>query len=113
MNATDRDSANVRHATRPTWQAGARRTGLSERAGLSKRHALMREPYLLRGQIEVMPCCVCGHADAEMHHPDHSRPLYVFWLCRPHHLEWHRVERGEVPPTFENWLPEGAAARPG
>ncbi len=65
--------------------------------------------YLKRGQIEVLPCCVCGSPDAEMHHPDHNRPLHIFWLCRAHHLEWHRVEREQVNVAFEIWLPKGTA----
>jgi hypothetical protein len=44
--------------------------------------------YLKRGLLERLPCEVCG-ATAEMHHPDYGQPLFVFWLCRKHHLAFH------------------------
>lgn len=33
--------------------------------------------------------CWCGEK-GEAHHPDHSKPLDVVWLCRRHHAEIHR-----------------------
>lgn len=44
---------------------------------------------LRRGQIKRSPCEVCG-AIAQMHHDDYSRPLYIRWFCRRHHLELHK-----------------------
>lgn len=44
--------------------------------------------YLYRGKIDRLLCEVCGE-DAEMHHPDYSKPLEVIWLCRAHHKELH------------------------
>ena len=42
------------------------------------------------GRVERQPCEVCGSSWAEAHHEDYTRPLDVRWLCRPHHLAWHR-----------------------
>lgn len=38
------------------------------------------------------PCVACGNAEAQMHHPDYSQPLFVEWLCRPCHLDHHQSE---------------------
>lgn len=40
---------------------------------------------LARGMIRRSPCEVCGSIVAEAHHPDHTKPLEVRWLCRMHH----------------------------
>jgi hypothetical protein len=45
--------------------------------------------YLKRGKLQREPCEVCG-SDAQMHHPDYSQPLVVFWLCRKHHHAFHQ-----------------------
>jgi len=42
------------------------------------------------GTIKRRPCRDCG-GRAEAHHPDHSKPLVVIWLCRKHHREEHRA----------------------
>ena len=42
-----------------------------------------------RGVLQSQPCIVCGHK-AEAHHSDYSKPLDVDWLCRKHHVLWHR-----------------------
>jgi len=41
-----------------------------------------------RGLITPQPCEICG-ATAEAHHPDHTDPLRVQWLCRIHHKRLH------------------------
>src|SRR4051794_9202976 len=46
---------------------------------------------LERGKITRQRCQGCGAERAEMHHPDYSKPLEVEWLCRPCHLEHHRL----------------------
>ena len=43
-----------------------------------------------------------------MHHPDYSAPLHVYWLCRPHHLDWHTCEKESPAVTFSAWLPPNA-----
>lgn len=43
------------------------------------------------------PCAVCGARGTELHHwlPQHLSDKANFWptnyLCRPHHLYWHRI----------------------
>lgn len=46
--------------------------------------------YERRGKIIRKPCEVCGSEDSEKHLPDYSRPRWVRWLCREHHLALHR-----------------------
>jgi hypothetical protein len=47
-----------------------------------------------RGEIVRQPCSVCGSIHMiHGHHPDHSKPLGVIWLCRKHHAELHNKER--------------------
>jgi hypothetical protein len=45
--------------------------------------------YQRRGKLTPRPCEVCGSRSAQKHHPDYSRPLFVRWLCRQHHLALH------------------------
>lgn len=45
--------------------------------------------YIKRGKVIKGNCEVCGDANTEGHHSDYSKPLYVRWLCRKHHLESH------------------------
>jgi hypothetical protein len=42
------------------------------------------------GRLTRLPCEVCGLEIVDAHHPDHSKPLEVQWLCRRHHGERHR-----------------------
>lgn len=39
------------------------------------------------GKLKRLPCVVCGNLKSEAHHPDHSKPLDVVWLCKKHHKE--------------------------
>lgn len=48
--------------------------------------------YKRRGVLSSEPCQSCGAKNAEMHHPDYSKPLSVEWLCRACHLSLHRAE---------------------
>lgn len=45
------------------------------------------------GIITPMPCEICGALGAEAHHDDYNSPLKVRWLCREHHLEWHKENK--------------------
>lgn len=45
---------------------------------------------LLSGKIEPQPCEICGESRAYAHHDDYSKPLEVRWLCKRHHVEWHK-----------------------
>lgn len=46
-----------------------------------------------RGKLKRKPCQVCGLKKVDGHHPDYSRPLFIMWLCRKHHAEWHKNHR--------------------
>jgi len=38
------------------------------------------------GHIKKEPCYFCGSTnDLEMHHPDYSKPLRIYWLCKTCH----------------------------
>jgi hypothetical protein len=41
------------------------------------------------GKIKKEPCSICGNENSEAHHEDYSRPLYIIWLCKKHHMERH------------------------
>ena len=42
------------------------------------------------GKILKQPCEMCGVPQVDAHHDDYSKPLDVRWLCRPHHIEFHK-----------------------
>lgn len=46
------------------------------------------------GTIKKQPCEVCGSVKVDAHHADYAKPLDVRWLCRKHHMEFHRIPRG-------------------
>lgn len=48
--------------------------------------------YKKRGHLVPEPCFGCGSEEVEMHHHDYSKPLDVEWLCRPCHMELHKLE---------------------
>jgi hypothetical protein len=62
-----------------------------------------------RGYLHRTPCCVCGSGKTELHHPDYDRPLYVFCLCKKHHVEWHKFERANPSAIFLEWIRPGSA----
>lgn len=53
--------------------------------------------YKRHGRIEEKPCIECGADKAEMHHEDYSKPTEVIFLCRPCHLNEHKVNLTSVP----------------
>lgn len=50
-----------------------------------------------RGKIRIQPCVRCGASEAQKHHPDYNRPLFVVWLCRQCHLALHAKENDTAP----------------
>lgn len=40
-----------------------------------------------KGEIERLPCQVCGGEASQAHHDDYTRPLDVMWLCASHRAE--------------------------
>ena len=65
--------------------------------------------YLKRGELKKEPCCVCGDANSQIHHPDHEQPLLVVWICRSCHLDWHSFWRLISLEVFTNWMNEQRA----
>lgn len=47
------------------------------------------------GKLVREPCVICGELKTDGHHADYTKPLDVMWLCRSHHLAWHRVFKVE------------------
>jgi hypothetical protein len=51
--------------------------------------------YQRRGKLVPQPCswpgCWIGPDKTQKHHPDHSKPLEVVWLCPFHHHKLHRM----------------------
>lgn len=48
------------------------------------------------GTLARQPCEVCGEPKSEGHHDDYTKPLEVRWLCKRHHVEWHRSNKAKV-----------------
>jgi hypothetical protein len=82
----------------PNWK-----NGISSDNYHYKKTQMERFPEKIEARRQVMlaikkgllirrPCEVCGCVKSEAHHPDHSRPLEVVWLCRPHHREREKLE---------------------
>lgn len=42
------------------------------------------------GILEKGPCEICGDENSFSHHDDYNEPWKVRWMCRQHHMEWHR-----------------------
>lgn len=51
------------------------------------------ERAIRKGEMERLPCQVCGAAPAEAHHENYADPLRVIFLCPTHHAEAHRRQR--------------------
>lgn len=96
-----RASMSHRVAARAAYQATPRGIAAAARA---KREWDKRNPdrksahgkvkkAIERGEIQKLPCFVCGREDSEAHHPDYSAPLAVTWLCSKHHAQLHKEER--------------------
>ena len=50
----------------------------------------------LRDQRMVrQPCEICGDMPTHAHHDDYRARLVVRWLCRPHHVAWHKLFKAE------------------
>ncbi len=46
---------------------------------------------MLRAKKIQKSACFCGQKKVEAHHSNYNSPLDVTWLCRKHHLAWHRL----------------------
>lgn len=43
------------------------------------------------GKLKRKPCVVCNSSPSDVHHLDYGNWAEVMWLCRKHHLAWHRL----------------------
>jgi hypothetical protein len=43
-----------------------------------------------KGTLIKTPCIICGENKSEAHHENYNKPLYVFWLCKKHHMARHK-----------------------
>lgn len=78
---------------RNAYMRAYRAAGMEKRDAETRRRSNARsyaQVYLSRGRLKRSPCVICGDPQAEMHHPDYSKPLDIRWLCRRHHRELHR-----------------------
>lgn len=48
---------------------------------------------LSKGKLKKGDCCeICQRtSDIHAHHEDYKKPLDVRWLCRDHHMAWHKI----------------------
>jgi hypothetical protein len=55
-----------------------------------KHFARGRTAYRIRrGDVQRLPCEICGAEPAKAHHIDYNDPDRVMWLCEPHHHQTH------------------------
>lgn len=81
-----------RYRQTKAWRLSRIRSGIRERqksperflAGNQVRNAVKRK------KLEKLPCGICGIVKVEGHHQDYAKPLEVIWLCRQHHVDWHK-----------------------
>ena len=44
------------------------------------------------GRLIKQPCFFCGKKErVEIHHPDYTKPLKVYWICKVCHRRLHRI----------------------
>lgn len=56
---------------------------------------------IAKGVIIPEPCQICGifgkaengRRLVDAHHDDYNKPLDVRWLCKAHHVEWHKKNK--------------------
>lgn len=47
------------------------------------------ELAVAQGQIQRLPCEICGEVKSHAHHVSYDAPLLVTWLCHGHHMQTH------------------------
>lgn len=89
----ERARSRAHYAARTEAQREASRVRRRERYAANpevrRAHNAVRRA-ILRGTLVRLPCEVCGDPRSEAHHPDHSKPLEVRFLCKLHHKAIHR-----------------------
>lgn len=92
LAAANRDQSG---AANPNWKGGVNNTENKRR--YRRRHPQKYVAHktmwnaIRNGELERMPCELCGSLDVEGHHEDYAKPLAVRWLCKKHHLAVHRA----------------------
>lgn len=81
----------------PNWKGGISATSkvryknnFRERYPAKAMAQDMVKNALKKGELKRQPCEICNEPKTHAHHDDYSKPLSVRWLCRTHHLEWHK-----------------------
>ena len=89
----DYDRARSRHPDRASWKKESNRRQRQEEP--EKCRARRAAATALRnGHLCKEPCYFCGATTGiEMHHPDYSQPLRVYWLCRLCHSKLHGMAK--------------------
>lgn len=62
---------------------------------------------VIKAQLRLQPCEICGATPAERHHIDYSDPERVMWLCKLHHEQTHS-QFGRPAPV--DWMADIRAA---
>jgi hypothetical protein len=98
------------------WKGGVAKDNVRYKMRFRERYPVKAAAHdavkdaLRAGKLTRQPCEVCGKPRGHAHHDDYRKPLEVRWLCRDHHLEWHRhntaigggkppMKRAEAPPA--------------
>lgn len=64
---------------------------MSMESNIKKDRTRVKTRYAVKtGKLIQKPCEVCGEIKVDNHHMDYSDYLNIKWLCRKHHIEWHR-----------------------
>lgn len=90
---------NTSGESNPNWKGGAIES--AERAKVAIRLYKEKNPKKILAQRLVkqaikfgglikMPCEECGEGKSEAHHCNYNKPLKIMWLCRKHHIQWHK-----------------------
>lgn len=81
---------------------------LTDQQRRQRRNARARDrDGLIKAQLELQPCEICGDTPAERHHIDYSDPSRVMWLCKLHHSQTHS-QFGRPAPV--DWMADIRAA---
>lgn len=79
----------VRRESRLEYQRNYRKSGRGQQLTAAKQVVFW---MIKGGMLKRQPCEVCGEIKVEAHHKDYNKPYEVVWLCRKHHMEWHKKQ---------------------
>lgn len=85
----DRANKRWRENNPNTWLEATRRA--KEKHPVRVRARMMVRNAVRNGTLVRQPCVVCGQERTQAHHCDYAKPLAIMWLCKIHHLAWHRM----------------------